>query len=99
MATIKQREALTSAHHHTPLFRADHVTAIIAIGALLWIIGAAFAISWRHSGDKLRGILSEFDNHGTPAAEQGSGFDVRPADPVDGGVSGRDSLPEAMGRE
>ena len=73
MATVKQREALTSAHHHTALLRADHVTAVIAIGALLWILGIAFAISWRHSRDTLRGILSEFDDHGTPPAEQGSG--------------------------
>jgi hypothetical protein len=81
MATIEQREALTGAHHHTALFRADHVTAIIAIGALLWILGTALASSWRHSGDKLRGILIEFDNHGTPPGEQGSGFDVHLADP------------------
>jgi hypothetical protein len=73
MVTVKQREALTSAHHHTTLLRADHVTAIIGIGALLWILGTAFAIGWRHSGDKLRGILSEVDNHGTPPAEQRSG--------------------------
>jgi hypothetical protein len=73
MTTVEQREALRSAHHHTALLRADHVTAVIAIGAMLWILGLAFAISWRHGGDKLRGILSEFDDHGAPPAEQGSG--------------------------
>jgi hypothetical protein len=37
--------------------------ALVAIGALLWILGNAFVLSWRHSGDRLRSILSEFDNH------------------------------------
>ena len=78
MATVQQREALTSAHHHTALLRAD-VTAVVGIGALLWILGLAFAISWRHSGDGLRGILSEFDDHGTPPAEQGSGVQRPPS--------------------
>ena len=74
MAAVKQREALTSAHHHTALLRADHLTAVVAVGALLCIFGIAFVVSWRHSGDRLRGILSEFDDHGTPPAEQGSGI-------------------------
>jgi hypothetical protein len=80
MATVARREAPTSTHHHTTLLRTDHVAAVIALGALLWLLGIAFVVSWRNSGDRLRGILSEFDNDDTPPAEQGDEINGRTAD-------------------
>jgi hypothetical protein len=57
-------------HHHTPLFSPDHIAVIVAVGTLICLLGAAFAISWRDSGDKLRSILSEIDS---PAYDQRPG--------------------------
>lgn len=54
--------AVTGAHHHASLLSSGHVTAAIAFCTLLCLLGAAFALSWRHSGDRLRSILSEFEN-------------------------------------
>jgi hypothetical protein len=62
VANVGQRKALTSTHHHTALLRADHVTTAMTLGAVLWLLVIAFVLSWRHSGERLRGILSEFDN-------------------------------------
>lgn len=64
---LGQREA--PVRHHTGPLGADHLTAVVAVGALLWIVGTALVLSWRDSGDRLRGILSEFDEPGAPAAE------------------------------
>jgi hypothetical protein len=60
-------------HHHTPLFSADHTSVMVAVGALVCLLGAAFALSWRDSGDKLRSILGEIDNdpHGDHQNESG----------------------------
>jgi hypothetical protein len=49
-------------HHHTPLVSPDHIAVIVAVGTLVCLLGAAFIISWRDSGDKLRSILSEIDS-------------------------------------
>ena len=83
-AIMGQRQTLTSTHHHTALLRANHIAAVVAIGALLWILGVAFVISWRHSGDRLRSILSEFDNHDSPPTEEGPETNTHTADPPDG---------------
>ena len=80
MATVRQREALTSTHHHTAPLNGDHVAAVVGIGALLLILGIAFVVSWRHSGDTLRSILGPFDDQDTPPAEQASEVDARTAD-------------------
>lgn len=62
MATVARRHVPVATHHHT-----DDLTAIIAIGALLWLLGTVFVISWQDSGHRLRGIL---DEHHDPPAEQ-----------------------------
>jgi hypothetical protein len=56
-------------HHHTPLFSPDHIALLVAIGAVAYLLGATFIISWRHSGDKLRSVLSEIDNSQTPPCQ------------------------------
>jgi C4-dicarboxylate-specific signal transduction histidine kinase len=79
MATVARREALTSTHHHTALVRGDHLAVVVALGAFLWLFGIVFVVSWRHSGDRLRGILSEFHDD-TPRAEQEYEVNARTAD-------------------
>jgi hypothetical protein len=54
---------LGSTHHHTALLGAEPVVAAVAVGALLLLLSARFVLSWSESGDRLRRILSEFDNH------------------------------------
>jgi hypothetical protein len=58
------------AHQHTGSLASDHLTAVVAIGALLWLLGTAFVLSWRDSGHRLRGILGEFDEPCGPHADQ-----------------------------
>jgi hypothetical protein len=79
MATVGRPEALTSTHHHATLLRADHLAAVLALGASLWLLGIVFVVSWRNSGDTLRGILEEFDDD-TPPAEHEYEVNVRTAD-------------------
>jgi hypothetical protein len=55
--------ALISTHHHTALLGTGPVIAALAAGALLVLLSAKLVLSWRESGDRLRRILSEFDNH------------------------------------
>lgn len=63
VTALGPRGAPTATHHHTAPLRADHVTVVIAVGALLWLLGMAFVVSWRSSGDRLRAILNEFHNN------------------------------------
>lgn len=64
VATVGPRETPATTRHHTGPFRVDHLTAVVAIGALLWVLGTALVISWRDSGTRLQGILREFDDPG-----------------------------------
>ncbi|GAA4481870.1 hypothetical protein GCM10023191_001310 [Actinoallomurus oryzae] len=70
MTTVGRHRVPAATHHHTGLFHADHLTAVVAVGAVLWILGTAFVTSWQDSGNRLRGILSELDEHHDPHAEQ-----------------------------
>lgn len=80
MAALARREALTNAHHHTALLRPGHLAAVLALGASLWLFGIVFVVSWRHSGDRLRGILREFDDEEPPPAEREHEGNARTAD-------------------
>lgn len=68
VATVGPRETPATARHHTGPLSAEHLTALVAIGAVLWLLGSAFVISWRDSGTRLRGILREFDETRAPRA-------------------------------
>jgi hypothetical protein len=68
-ATVGPREAQAAVRHHAEAPHADHLTAVVVIGAVLWLLGTAVVISWRDSGHRLRGILSEFDEPGAPRAD------------------------------
>jgi hypothetical protein len=68
VAPVARRQA--PAHHHTGPLAADHLSAVVAIGALLSLLGTVLILSWRDSGHRLRGILSEFDEHRGPHADR-----------------------------
>ncbi|MCW2861169.1 MAG: hypothetical protein JWP48_2877 [Actinoallomurus sp.] len=72
-------------HHHTPLFSPNHIADLVAIGAFLCLLGAAFMISWQDGGDKLRSILSEIDNDQTSPDDHVPGPARRPSPPTKSG--------------